>query len=34
MYGNYAAQPQLGFLTRREGVLGSATAQAQRELGR
>jgi LPS-assembly protein len=24
MYGNYAAQPQLGFLERREGVLGSA----------
>ena len=24
MYGNYAAQPQLGFLDRREGVLGSA----------
>ena len=24
MYGNYAAQPQLGFLQRREGVLGSA----------
>ena len=24
MYGNYAAQPALGFLDRREGVLGSA----------
>ena len=24
MYGNYAAQPELGFLDRREGVLGSA----------
>ncbi|HEY4721933.1 MAG TPA: LPS assembly protein LptD, partial [Anaerolineae bacterium] len=24
IYGNYAAQPALGFLTRREGVLGSA----------
>ena len=25
IYGNYAAQPALGFLTRREGILGSAT---------
>jgi LPS-assembly protein len=25
MYGNYAAQPQLGYLTRREGLLGSAS---------
>jgi LPS-assembly protein len=25
MYGNYAAQPELGYLTRREGVLGSAS---------
>lgn len=25
MYGNYAAQPALGFLTRREGVLGATT---------
>ena len=25
MYGNYAAQPQLGYLTRREGVLGSGS---------
>jgi LPS-assembly protein len=25
MYGNYAAQPQLGYLTRREGILGSAS---------
>ena len=24
-YGNYAAQPQLGYLTRREGLLGSAS---------
>ncbi|MFO1108816.1 MAG: LPS-assembly protein LptD [Bradyrhizobium sp.] len=24
-YGNYAAQPELGYLTRREGVLGSAS---------
>ena len=25
MYGNYAAQPELGYLTRREGLLGSAS---------
>jgi LPS-assembly protein len=25
LYGNYAAQPDLGFLTRREGLLGSAS---------
>ncbi|WP_433996335.1 LPS-assembly protein LptD [Bradyrhizobium jicamae] len=25
MYGNYAAQPELGYLTRREGILGSAS---------
>ncbi len=25
LYGNYAAQPQLGYLTRREGILGSAS---------
>ena len=25
MYGNYAAQPALGYLTRREGLLGSAS---------
>ena len=24
MYGNYAAQPLIGFLNRREGILGSA----------
>ena len=24
MYGNYAAQPALGFLDRREGILGNA----------
>jgi LPS-assembly protein len=24
MYGSYAAQPQLGFLDRREGILGNA----------
>jgi LPS-assembly protein len=27
MYGNYAAQPQLGYLTRREGLLGSAAVK-------
>jgi LPS-assembly protein len=27
MYGNYAAQPELGFLTRREGLLGSASVK-------
>jgi len=26
-YGNYAAQPQLGYLTRREGLLGSAAVK-------
>jgi LPS-assembly protein len=25
MYGNYAAQPELGYLTRREGLLGQAS---------
>jgi LPS-assembly protein len=25
LYGNYAAQPELGYLTRREGLLGSAS---------
>jgi LPS-assembly protein len=25
MYGNYAPQPELGFLTRREGLLGSGS---------
>ncbi len=25
MYGNYAPQPELGYLTRREGLLGSAS---------
>jgi LPS-assembly protein len=25
LYGNYAAQPELGYLTRREGILGSAS---------
>lgn len=25
MYGNYAAQPEIGYLTRREGLLGSAS---------
>ena len=27
MYGNYAAQPKLGYLTRREGLLGSASVK-------
>jgi len=26
-YGNYAAQPELGYLTRREGLLGSASVK-------
>jgi LPS-assembly protein len=25
LYGDYAAQPELGYLTRREGLLGSAS---------
>ena len=33
MYGNYAAQPELGYLTRREGMLGSALDQGCSELG-
>jgi LPS-assembly protein len=27
LYGNYAAQPELGYLTRREGLLGSASVK-------
>ncbi len=27
MYGNYAQQPELGYLTRREGLLGSASVK-------
>jgi len=27
LYGNYAAQPNIGFLTRRDGVLGSASVK-------
>jgi LPS-assembly protein len=27
LYGNYAAQPDLGYLTRREGILGSASVK-------
>ncbi len=27
IYGNYAAQPDLGYLTRREGLLGSASVK-------
>jgi len=33
LYGNYAAQPQLGYLTRREGLLGSASIKLAAELG-
>ena len=34
LYGNYDAQPLLGFLQRREGILGTASRQADRQLGR
>ena len=34
LYGKYDAQPRLGFLTRREGILGSGLAQADPELAR
>src|SRR5262249_54052942 len=27
LYGNYAAQPDIGFLTRRDGLLGTATVK-------
>jgi len=27
LYGDYAAQPEIGYLTRREGILGSASAK-------
>ena len=27
IYGNYAAQPELGYLTRREGILGTASVK-------
>jgi LPS-assembly protein len=27
LYGNYAQQPELGYLTRREGLLGSASVK-------
>jgi LPS-assembly protein len=27
MYGNYAAQPDIGYLTRREGILGQASVK-------
>ena len=30
MYGNYAAQPDLGYLTRREGLLGTARSRWRR----
>ena len=28
LYGDYAAQPEIGFLTRREGILGNARLKA------
>ena len=34
LYGNYDAQPQLGFLTRREGILGTASVKLSAELDR
>ncbi len=34
LYGDYAAQPELGFLTRREGFLVGRDVQGQRQLGR
>ncbi len=33
LYGDYAAQPDLGFLDRRQGVLGYRIGQARRQLG-
>src|ERR1700682_1042754 len=33
MYGDYAAQPQLGYLTRREGLLGSASVKVAAHWG-
>ena len=33
LYGNYAAQPELGFLNRREGILGGVSYKVSRELG-
>ena len=34
LYGNYEAQPQIGFLDRRQGILTHLVGQAQRQLGR
>ncbi len=34
LYGDYAAQPLLGFLTRREGILGRRIVQGDGELDR
>ena len=34
MYGQYAPQPELGFLTWRQGILGSANVKLSTELGR
>ena len=33
LYGDYAAQPEIGYLTRREGILGTRIGQAGGELG-
>ena len=33
LYGDYAAQPELGFLDRRQGLLGTGIGQARRQLG-
>ena len=33
LYGNYDAQPELGFLTRREGVLDHRLGQGEHQLG-
>ena len=33
LYGNYDKQPELGFLNRREGLLGTATFKARRPTG-
>ena len=34
MYGDYAAQPEIGFLNRREEILTGASVKADAELGR
>jgi len=33
LYGDYAPQPELGYLTRREGLLGTASVKGGGELG-